>query len=226
MRKQQPVVWAERFFLLVACLTLGYCLLVYSESGLYQAFETRRFENALPLSPTSHGGALRVEPTPSHVALQGSPISRMEIPSIGVSVMVVEGVKPRSLRLAVGHIPGTAFPGEPGNVGIAGHRDTFFRRLRDIRAQDVITLRMPNGSYQYSVESTQIVDPTDVQVLEGSGEPILTLVTCYPFYFVGPAPLRYVVRARRLESLNPEQSPVIDRFTTFSSRMEAPFPSR
>ena len=195
--KQRLLVWAERLFLLFACLTLGYCLLVYSEAGLYQAFEARRFDNTLPLSPALHGGASRVEQIPSSVALQGSPISRMEIPSIGVSVVVVEGVKPRSLSLAAGHIPGTALPGEPGNVGIAGHRDTFFRELRDIRAQDLITLTMPNGSFQYSVESTQIVDPTDVQVLQASNEPILTLVTCYPFYYVGPAPKRFVVKARQ-----------------------------
>lgn len=111
--------------------------------------------------------------------------------------MVVEGVKPRSLKLAVGHIPGTALPGGPGNVGIAGHRDTFFRRLRGIHTRDKITLTMPYGSYQYSVESTQIVEPTDVQVLQTSNEPILTLVTCYPFYYVGPAPKRFVVKARQ-----------------------------
>jgi sortase A len=196
VRKQRLLVWAERLFLLIACLTLGYGLLVYSEAGLYQAFEARRFDN-LPLSPAPHGGASRLEQIPSSVALQGSPISKMEIPSIGVSVVVVEGVKPRNLKLAVGHIPGTALPGEPGNVGIAGHRDTFFRRLRDIRTQDMITLTMPYGSYRYSVESTQIVDPTNVQVLEGSGEPILTLVTCYPFYYVGAAPKRFVVKARQ-----------------------------
>ena len=195
--KQRLLVWAEGLFLLVACLTLGYCLLVYSEARLYQAFETRRFANTLPHSPTAHGGASRVEQKPFSVAQQGSPISRMEIPSIGVSVVVVEGVEPRSLRLAVGHIPGTALPGEPGNVGIAGHRDTFFRRLRGIHAQDMITLTMPSGSFQYSVESTQIVDPTDVQVLQPSNEPILTLVTCYPFYYVGAAPKRFVVKARQ-----------------------------
>lgn len=93
------------------------------------------------------------------------------------------------------------FRAKPGNIGIAGHRDTFFRRLRDIRAQDMITLPTPYGSYQYSAESTQIVDPTNVQVLEASSEPILTLaklVTCYPFYFVGPEPRRYSVWARQI----------------------------
>ena len=196
-RKQQLLVWAERLFLLIACLTLGYGLLVYSEAGLYQAFEARRFDNTPPLSPARHSGVSRVEQKPFSVGLQGSPISKMEIPSIGVSVVVVEGVKPRNLKLAVGHIPGTALPGEPGNVGIAGHRDTFFRRLRGIHSQDTITLTMPYGSYQYSVESTQIVEPTDVQVLQASNEPILTLVTCYPFYYVGPAPKRFVVKARQ-----------------------------
>jgi sortase A len=194
------LLWAEGFFILVACLALGFCALVYFEAGLYQAYETRQFDHPPPLSANVPRKAL---PGDSVSVLRteipaGSPISRIESLRIGLSAVVVEGIKPRSLRLAVGHIPGTAFPGEPGNIGIAGHRDTFFRQLRDIREDDVITLTTPGRSYEYSVESTQVVDPTDVQVLDGSNQPILTLVTCYPFYFVGPAPQRYVVRARQV----------------------------
>jgi sortase A len=218
-RKQLFLVWAQRFFFLVACLTLGFSALVYFEAGLYQAFETRQFEKVEKVARQASIDAPR--PTlerddpgaVAHIEMpDGSPISKMEIPRLGVSVVVVEGVKPRSLRLAVGHIPGTALPGERGNIGIAGHRDTFFHKLQDIREVDLITLTTPGRSYLYFVESAQIVDPTDVQVLQSSNEPILTLVTCYPFYFAGPAPQRYIVRARQMAILSPE----VDRFTTVS----------
>jgi len=132
---------------------------------------------------------------------EGAPLGRMEIPRLGVSVILVEGVKPRDLRLAVGHIPGTAFPDELGNVGLAGHRDTFFRELKGIRRGDLIVVTTIRESTQYSVEWTHIVKPRNVEVLEASPEPVLTLVTCYPFYFVGPAPERFVVRASRIRPL-------------------------
>ncbi|MCX6624691.1 MAG: class D sortase, partial [Acidobacteria bacterium] len=125
-------------------------------------------------------------------------LGRIEIPSVGLSVIVFEGVDRRTLRRAAGHIPGTALPGRPGNVGISGHRDTFFRPLRNIRRNDIITVTTPLGDYRYRVVSTSVVAPDDVAVLEPSGYEILTLVTCYPFYFVGPAPGRFVVRAERI----------------------------
>jgi sortase A len=127
---------------------------------------------------------------------EGSQFGRIEIPRLGISVMVIEGVQARSLKLAVGHVPGTAFPGEAGNVGIAGHRDSFFRNLRKIQNHDTIRLTTLYGSYDYLVESTRVVGPRDTQVLHSSGEPLLTLVTCYPFYYAGPAPDRFIVRAR------------------------------
>jgi sortase A len=111
--------------------------------------------------------------------------------------MILEGIEDETLRRAVGHIPGTALPGQEGNVAIAGHRDTFFRPLRNIRKNDEITLRMLNGTHRYRVESTKVVEPEDIAVLDDSGEAILTLVTCYPFNFVGSAPQRFIVLARR-----------------------------
>jgi sortase A len=125
-------------------------------------------------------------------------IGRIEIPRLGLSVIVVEGVDRRILRRSVGHIPGTALPGQPGNVGISGHRDTFFRPLRNIRRDDIITLTTLLGDYRYRVLSTKIVSPSDVEVLDAGENEILTLVTCYPFYFVGPAPDRFIVRAERI----------------------------
>ena len=132
-------------------------------------------------------------------AQEGAPLSRMAIPRLAVSVVVSEGIKPHTLVRAAGHIPGTAFPDELGNVGIAGHRDTFFRRLSEIRRDDVITLTTLVGSYQYSVEWTRVVTPSDVEVLEPSNTAVLTLITCYPFAYVGPAPKRFIVRARRMD---------------------------
>ena len=115
--------------------------------------------------------------------------------------MILEGTDERTLQRAVGHIAGTALPGQPGNVALAGHRDTFFRGLRNIRANDEITLSTLRGSYRYRVDSTRVVGPEATEVLASSPEGALTLVTCYPFYFVGPAPKRFVVRAHLLDSL-------------------------
>jgi sortase A len=117
-----------------------------------------------------------------------------------MSAIVIEGTSRRVLQRAVGHIFGTALPGEPGNVGIAGHRDTFFRPLRNVRRDDIINLTTPLGDYRYRVVSTSIVGPQDSVVLDPSSNQALTLVTCYPFYFVGAAPRRFIVRAERLEA--------------------------
>jgi sortase A len=182
---------AELSFLVAGLMALGYCTLAWFQAGFYQSYESRNFEkrirSAVPV--TSPG-------VPRFAVTDGSLFGRIEIPRIGVSVLIIEGVKPHSLKVAVGHVPGTALPGEPGNVGIAGHRDTFFRKLREIRNHDAIRLTTLDGSYDYLVESTRVVGPGAVEVLQGSGESELTLVTCYPFYYTGPAPDRFIVRAR------------------------------
>ena len=141
-----------------------------------------------PGAPTGVAPA-RVGPAPR------STIGRIDIPRLGVSAVVRAGSDARTLRLAVGHIAGTSLPGEPGNVGLAAHRDTFFRRLRDIRPDDEIIVTTPEGTFRYSVSGTKIVSPTDVWVLDATERPALTLVTCYPFSYVGRAPQRFVVRA-------------------------------
>ncbi len=128
-------------------------------------------------------------------------IGRLEIPNLHLTAMVREGADAGTLRRAVGHIPGTALPGGMGNVGLAGHRDTFFRALRNIQINDAIELQTENGTYRYAVESTNIVGPRDVGVLESSGAESLTLVTCYPFYYVGSAPKRFIVSAARVPTI-------------------------
>jgi len=114
--------------------------------------------------------------------------------------MVVEGDDARALARAVGHIPGTALPGESGNVGLAGHRDTFFRALKNIRLGDDILVTTPRGSYRYSVVSSAVVGPDDTRVLDASRSSSITLVTCYPFHFIGSAPKRFIVHANIVRS--------------------------
>lgn len=172
---------------IVGVAALGYCAVVWIEARLYQAREARRFARE------EHVKAIPA--APRQAPPDGSPIGKLEIPRIGVSVMVVQGDDDGDLKHAVGHIPGTALPGQNGNIGLAGHRDTFFRPLRAIHRNDTITLSTVKRAYRYRVVSTRVVAPEDVQVLEPTGRDTLTLLTCFPFYYVGPAPRRFVVRA-------------------------------
>jgi LPXTG-site transpeptidase (sortase) family protein len=137
--------------------------------------------------------AARLEP--------GALVGRITVPRLGISAIVEEGVDDDTLAVAIGHVPGTATPGSSGNVAVAGHRDTFFRALKDLRANDEIELATLHGSFRYRVESWSIVNPEDVAVLRPTSAPRLTLITCYPFEFFGHAPKRFVVRARQIPTL-------------------------
>lgn len=152
------------------------------------------------LEPTPPALAGRGLVPAAHPLPPGALIGRMEIPNIGISVMVLEGDNESVLGKAVGHVPATAFPGGAGNVVVAGHRDTFFRALRDIQKDDEITFTTTEGTYHYQVESIDKVGPQDVQVLQKSSRPTLTLITCYPFYYIGPAPKRFIVQAWETQS--------------------------
>ncbi len=183
----------EHGFWLAGFLLLAYCAFVWVEARLYQRERTRQFDHALGQLGARHqlGSSGRA---PAAVDLE--PLTgRLEIPRIGVSVMVMEGDDARTLQLGVGHLPGSARPGRPGNVVIFGHRDTFFRPLREIRRNDRIMLTGWDGTHQYLVEKTEVVNPENTSVLRASSQPTLTLITCYPFRYVGPAPRRFIVRA-------------------------------
>jgi sortase A len=123
------------------------------------------------------------------------PLAILRIPGIGLEVPVLEGVDDLTLNRGVGRIPDTARPGEPGNAGIAGHRDGFFRGLKDVAVGDPIEIETISSRQTYRIEKISIVSQTDVDVLDATPAPTLTLVTCYPFYFVGSAPQRYIVSA-------------------------------
>jgi sortase A len=189
--------WSRNAFLVAGVLALGACGYVLLDTKLYQADQARRFQQQLSRmrGPIARAGGIDDQPVaPAPAGALGS----IEIPRIGLAAMILEGTDGRTLRRAVGHIPGTSLPGQPGNVAIAGHRDTFFRALRNVQQDDEIRLSTLDGSYRYLVDSTQVVAPEDTQVLDDSSDTILTLVTCYPFYFVGPAPKRFIVRAHKI----------------------------
>jgi sortase A len=129
-----------------------------------------------------------------------APLAVLSIPRIGLEVPVFDGTDDLILNRGAGRISGTAKPGQPGNIGIAAHRDGFFRGLKDIRVGDRIELRTQDDASLYAVDDIEIVQPTDVTVLRNRPSPSLTLVTCYPFYFVGDAPQRYIVHASIVDS--------------------------
>jgi sortase A len=124
-----------------------------------------------------------------------TPLAVLRISKVALEAPVLEGTDDFILNRGLGHISGTALPGQEGNVGIAGHRDSFFRVLKDIAVGDKIELEANIGTHEYTVTQILVVEPSDVAVLQPRAIPALTLVTCYPFYFVGSAPKRYIVQA-------------------------------
>jgi sortase A len=193
--------WAQRLLFAAAMGLFGYWGFVVVDARLFQQRQSRTLQRLLENHYTASANSLQFRPatsTPGPPAIAtGGLIGRLEIPRLELSAVVMEGDNAKTLRRAVGHIPGTPLPGQTGNVALTGHRDTFFRPLRHIRANDIIVVTTLQGEYRYRVVSTRVVGVDDVAVLDPSGNEILTLVTCYPFYFVGPAPNRFIVRAER-----------------------------
>lgn len=189
-RKAAPLIlrMAYYVFLMSGVIGLVYAAYTIADAHAYQTREESRFENV----PAS-----RSDEPPRRVA-QGDVIGEMGVPRLGLKVIVVQGDSAKILRRAVGHIIETALPGKVGNVTLAGHRDSFFRPLRNIQPGDAITFKTLDGDFRYRVESTAVVPPDDLQVLEPSSERMLTLITCFPFYYIGSAPNRFIVHARQV----------------------------
>jgi sortase A len=196
--RSKPWRFAERFFLIAGLLLLGISGSSYVARYVYQGYQTWKFDRDLTLRRD-----IPSVPVPPPASLQtGDLIGKIGIRRLGISAIIKEGVDGGTLSLAVGHIPSTALPGQTGNVGVAAHRDTLFRNLKDVKRDDEISLTTLDGEYLYRVVSFKVVNPTDVSVLKPSaGEMTLTLVTCYPFYFVGHAPQRFIVRARQVAAI-------------------------
>jgi sortase A len=220
-KRKSRLRWVERALLLVAVLCLGYWGYAWLDSAYVQYRDNQILDAApdsnaaaSPAPETSPGGTAASGTDPltgfqsppaeggpaQPAANEGSLVGRVEIPRLGVSAIVLEGVDAKTLRRGVGHIPDTPLPGGAGNVGLAAHRDSFFRALKDIRKNDIIKVKTrEGGTFRYRVEWTDIVKPEDTDVLDDDGAaPELTLVTCYPFFYVGSAPNRFIVRARQI----------------------------
>lgn len=201
----------EYLFLIVGFLCLGYVGFTMAQAYFYQSYESYQLEESIRGRGATASGYLQsflhpIEPPAPISIRQEAPallsdpglIGRVEIPRLDISAMVREGVDAATLSRAVGHVPNTPLPGAAGNVAIAAHRDTYFRNVRNIRNGDRIRMVTPKGTYEYIVDSLKIVEPTEVNVLDPTPEPAITLVTCYPFNYIGSAPKRFIVRARQV----------------------------
>jgi sortase A len=175
----------SRILFVIGAGCLGLYVFFTVQAYMHQAALERELYQPLPSKVTA------APPRPRRLA-EGDLFGRLEIPRLNLSVMVMEGDADSILRLGAGHVPGTP-------LAIAGHRDTFFRPLKDIKLNDTIKFTSPEGTSEYRVISTQIVGPTDTYVLNAKDDSTLTLITCYPFYYVGPAPKRFIIQAQKNE---------------------------
>jgi sortase A len=179
------MIWLQRLLLIIGIVALG----LYGFFTIQARLEQNALEKELyQPRPMPVQAASRTRAAPLR---EGDLFGRLEVPRLNMSVMVMEGISARTLRLGAGHIPGTV-------LGIAAHRDTFFQPLKDIKKDDKILFTTVDGTSEFQVVATKIVKPTDTYVLEEL-EPrnTLTLVTCYPFHYIGPAPKRFIVQAVR-----------------------------
>lgn len=191
---QRILRWTHRALIALGVVVMGYCGFILADAWLFQRRANAELERR---QARGRGGGPVATEVPPAIGADGL-IGRIEIARIGLSSMVVEGTDRSTLRRAAGHVLNTALPGQSGNIGIAGHRDTFFRALRNVVQDDVVTFTTTRGEFRYRVVSTRVVAPEEVSVLRPTTEEVLTLVTCYPFYFVGSAPNRFIVRAERV----------------------------
>ena len=197
--------WSGRALLATGFILLGYVALVLVQAKLYDSDALQYVSR--PVSDDQ--GRLKPQPetrTPEATFVEGEILGHMEIPRLGVSVAVLQGTSSRTLRHGVGHVQGTVIPGAPGNSAIAGHRDTFFRALKDIHAGDEIEIKTAETASRFLVDWARVVAPEDISVLDSTSESALTLVTCYPFHFIGAAPKRFVVRAHKIPTATLEHT--------------------
>jgi LPXTG-site transpeptidase (sortase) family protein len=188
--------WASFAF---GALCLGWVAYYHADAAMYQKEQSRLLDQVLGEDPVRDAHAAEAPvPQPQPRPTDPHLVGRIEIPRVGVSAVIHEGSDPTVLRRAVGHIPGTAAPGRFGNVGLAAHRQQHFRGLRNIREGDRISVVTTRGRFEYEVERTWVVKPSDVSVLRKTAVRSITLITCYPFDYVGRAPERLIVRGRQI----------------------------
>jgi sortase A len=195
MARVGAVRWIERILWAAGFMVLGYCGMYWLNASLRQAGGNRELGRLLT---ARHAG---IRPGERPTIPDGGLIGKVEIPELRLSAIVFQGAGDPELSEGVGHVDQSALPGQKGNVVLAAHRDSFFRGLRNIHRGDTIRITTEDGSRSYTVQSTEIVKPTDVAVMAPTPDNEVTLITCYPFYFVGHAPKRFIVHAREQESV-------------------------
>jgi sortase A len=209
----------ERVLLLLGASCLAWVGITWMLAAAYQSRANAELDRALASKTGTPSRAGQAEPgdwAPPADAL----IGRLAIPRLGVSAVVLEGDDTATLDVAVGHLPDTALPWEEGNAALAAHRDTFFRPLEKVRVGDEMQIATRRGEFAYRVRRVTVVEPDDVSVLTPSEHVGLTLITCYPFRWVGAAPKRYIVQAERITvaraGSSPELVPALARQRTGS----------
>jgi sortase A len=196
MTKKNALLWIERGLLATGVALGAWCAAVLLEARFHNQLVVT--QTAVPVLPGDAGDKHASAPAPN-ARPAGTLLGRLEAPSVRMSTAVLEGSDDGTLSRGAGHIEDTPFPGESGNIGIAGHRDTVFRPLRHIKVGDPLALTTADRTYRYRVSKTLIVGPDDVYVLDPTKEPTLTLVTCYPFDFIGHAPKRFIIQATQTD---------------------------
>jgi sortase A len=188
-RAIERVCWGAGTLLLTAYAAIA------ADAALARQRELARFELALAPPDTSRWSQSRVQAYRASALVAGDPlVGIVAIPDVGLEVPLYSDASELNLNRGAGLIPGMARPGDAGNVGIAGHRDGYFRLLREVKVGEIIQVRTARARYLYQVAALSIVAPTDTRLLAPTPTSAVTLVTCYPFYFVGNAPQRFVVR--------------------------------
>lgn len=183
-----------RKWLSLVLIAIGAVLLFLGARDFVGSFLSQR--KAAERWEESQRKADKEEPKAPPAPDLGPALARLSIPRLESSWFVFPGAGKKELRLGPGHVPGTALPGTRGNAVIAAHRDTHFRVLKDIQKGDELVVETRYGRFRYQVAGISIVKPTNTKALQPTTEPVINLITCYPFYYMGPAPMRFVVEAR------------------------------
>jgi LPXTG-site transpeptidase (sortase) family protein len=216
MSRGPLLLWIERGLLAIGIALGAWCAATLVEARFFNQLSLKP-QNDQPITVTqtlppgvhplpgdAHDASA---PQPAPAPAQGALLGRIEAPDVQLSAPILEGSDDGTLSHGAGHIEDTPFPGQPGNIGIAGHRDTTFRPVRRMRVGDPINIETAGKVYHYRITKTSIVGPDDVYVLDPTPQPALTLVTCYPFDFVGHAPQRFIVRAALVEETGSPRAP-------------------
>lgn len=204
---RRPVAAIGNVLILVGACTLVFWAWNWFQAPLYQyvqrtQFATTEEPSAVPASQSNNQPSAAIPKAPRlHSVLPGlfrpdpQVIGRLDMPEVGLSVMIREGVDDDTLRKAAGHLPSSVLPGQPGNFVLLGHRDTLFRPLRGINRGDSLNIQTKEAHFTYVVDSLEVTSPDAVRIDSGP-EPSATLITCFPFTYIGPAPRRLVIHAR------------------------------